>query len=169
MEIVYVVKVSVCPHICSLYCALTVEYPRLTLKKSLDSKTSQTRGQDETHPRKWSQIIYYFICFPLLILFHMARKVPGLTKINISISTYSLSEGNLSPSWRNTLGHIMLETMDDSLVLFIILTHDFYFNPIPHMVVPFLLVPQHRQEKCQERDRKRVQTATNKFQAQRKT
>ena len=37
-------------------------------------------AQDEAHPIKWSQMIYYFICFPILLLFQMDQKVPGLTK-----------------------------------------------------------------------------------------
>ena len=36
--------------------------------------------QDEAHPRKWLQMIYYFICFPIL---------PGLTKC-------TFQQGNLS-------------------------------------------------------------------------
>ena len=32
--------------------------------------------QDESQPIKWSQIIYYLICFPFLLLLSMARKFP---------------------------------------------------------------------------------------------
>ena len=45
--------------------------------------------QDEAQPRKWSRMIYYFICFPLLLLFRMAQKVPGLTK-------YTFQQGSLT-------------------------------------------------------------------------
>ena len=37
-------------------------------------------GQGDTHPIKLSHMIYYFICFSLVILFHMAQKLPGLKK-----------------------------------------------------------------------------------------
>ena len=58
--------------------------------------------------------------------------------------------------------------MAESTVLFTILTNSLSSNSIPHIVVPFLLVPLHQQGKCQERDRNRGQTATNTFQSQRK-
>ena len=44
---------------------------------------------DEAQPRKWYQIIYYYICFPLFLLFGMEQKVPGLTK-------YTFQQGSLS-------------------------------------------------------------------------
>ena len=45
-------------------------------------------GWDEAQPGKWSQMIYYFICLPLLIHSHMVQKVPGLTK-------YTFQHGSL--------------------------------------------------------------------------
>ena len=45
-------------------------------------------GRDEAHTRKWSQIIYYFICFPLMLLFRMSWKAPGLAK-------YTFQQGSI--------------------------------------------------------------------------
>ena len=80
LEIMEVVKASLFPHRFSLHCALTVECPRLTYQKWLDSTTSQTRGVVWGKFYKLSQIIYYFICFTNFLLFRMSQKVPGLTK-----------------------------------------------------------------------------------------
>ena len=45
-------------------------------------------GRDEAQLRKWLHMIYYFICFPPLILFLVARKAPGLAK-------YTFQHGSL--------------------------------------------------------------------------
>ena len=37
--------------------------------------------QEQSHPSKWSQVIYYFICFPLFLITHMDQKAPGLANI----------------------------------------------------------------------------------------
>ena len=111
----------------------------------------------------WSIISF----FPLFILFHMAQKGPGLKYIYILTSKYSLSEGNFITIWRNTLGHILLDTMDDSQVWFKIPTNIISSNTSPHMVVTFNLVPLHWKAQFQEKDRKRVSTTTHKVQAQR--
>ena len=74
-----------------------------------------------------------------------------INKINISTRKSYLSEGNLSPSWGNTAGNILLETMADSRVWFAMLTTNIYSNPIPHMVVPFLLVYMNWQENVKRR------------------
>ena len=58
--------------------------------------------------------------------------------------------------------------MEDSTVCFKMIYTIISFNPIPHMVVKFLLVPIHLQEKCKDMERKRGQTAAKKFQAQKK-
>ena len=41
--------------------------------------------QYEAHSRKWSHMIYYIICFPLLPLFFMEIKTPGL--VNYTFNT----------------------------------------------------------------------------------
>ena len=76
------------------------------------------------------------MCFPLLPLFCMAQKIPGW-KINIPTRKSSLSKGNFSPICRNTLGHLLLYTTDDSPVCSTILTDNIYYNSISHMLVPF--------------------------------
>ena len=45
-------------------------------------------GQDEAQHIKWSKMIYYFVCLPLFLLFHMARKASGLEK-------YTFQHGSL--------------------------------------------------------------------------
>ena len=50
---------------------------------------------------------------------------------------YSLSEVNVSPIWRNTRGHILMETMAGSTVLFTMLDNKYSYYPSPNMVVPF--------------------------------
>ena len=78
-------------------------------------------------------------------------KLTRLNKIHISTNKSSLLEVNFSPMWRNTLGHLLLDTMYYSPVLFTMLANNLSFNPSPNMVVPFLLVPLYLQEKFQER------------------
>ena len=130
-------------------------------------KQSKLGGRMRHIPEKWSQMIYYFISH-----FAPLPHVPKITKfkkIIISKRKYSLSEGNFSPIWINTLGHLLLDTMDDSPVWFTMLTDNISSNTTPHMVIPFSLVPIYLQEKIQERERKRIQTETKKFQAQSQT
>ena len=43
LDILEVGKASLCPRICSLHFALTVEFPRLIFKELLESKISKTR------------------------------------------------------------------------------------------------------------------------------
>ena len=44
---------------------------------------------------------------------------------------------------KNTLGNLLLDNMADSPVCFTIITNNITSNPIPHTVVPFLLVLLH--------------------------
>ena len=64
--------------VCTLYWMWDV--PGWHNKNDWTLQPVKLSGQDKEHPRKWSQMIYYFICFPFFLLFHMSRKVPGLTK-----------------------------------------------------------------------------------------
>ena len=57
--------------------------------------------------------------------------------------------------------------MDDSTLCIIMLTHFISYNPSPHIMVPFVLVPLKLQEKGQERERERGQTAIKKSKSQR--
>ena len=56
---------SLCTH-CEMYQA--------DIKNDWNIRPVKLGCQDEGHPRKWSQMIYYFICFPLLLLFHTTQK-----------------------------------------------------------------------------------------------
>ena len=83
-------------------------------------------------------------------------KITRLNKIYTSRRKSPLSEVNLSPSWRNNLGHILLESMIDSPVCTAGITDLIAFNPITHVVVIFILVPkllQKSQFKTRERTR----------------
>ena len=168
LEIVEVGKASLFPHRYSLWFALTVEFPRPIQKNDCTLQPLKIGYHDEAHPSIWSQMIYYFI-FPTLATFTNGLNNIRLNKIYISTSKYYLSEGYVSPSWRNSIGHLLLDTMADSPVWFKILTNNISSNPRSHMVVPFLLVPLHWQGKCQDRDRKRGHTLIKRLQAQRKT
>ena len=74
---------------------------------------------------------------PTFVTLTHGLKSTRLIKIYISTRKYSLSEGNFSPSWRNTIGHLLLDTMADSLVWLTIITDIISSNPIPHRMVPF--------------------------------
>ena len=76
-------------------------------------------------------------------------KIIRLNKIHILTRKSSLSEVNLSPMCRNTLGDILMYTMADYPVFFTVLDNNFYSDPSPNMVVPFSLFPLNLQEKCQ--------------------
>ena len=119
-------------------------------------------------PEKQSQTIYYFICFPLLLLFFITRKITGLSKYIFQQVSLPCQRKNCSSIWRNTLVHILLDTMANYTVFSTMITNNISSNPIPHMVVLFLLVPIHWQEKCEEIWRTRGQKEMIKLQAERK-
>ena len=134
METVTAENASLCPHICSLHCAFTVEFPTINYKNNYTLQPVKLEGQGEAHPSKWSQIIYYLICLPLLILFLMALKSPGLKK-HISKSKSSLSGLNFSSSWRYNIGYLLMDYMADSPVWFTVFTSIITSNPFPYTVV----------------------------------
>ena len=140
----------------------------------LNNKNDWTRQpvklkvQDEAQPINCTHMIYPLNPPPVSTILH-GLKITKLNKINIPTSKSSITKVNFSPRWRNILEYLLLNTITDYTEQFIMLTNNIYYNPIPYMVFPFLLVPLHRQEKYQERERKRVHTANKKFQAQRKT
>ena len=110
-------------------------------------------------PGNGKRLSIFSFVYHFSLLLHVP-KITRLGKIYISTSKSYLSEVNFSPRWINTLGHILMDTMADSPVWFIMITNIIYYNPIPHMVVPFLLVPIHIQAQCQSREKKRGHTAT---------
>ena len=63
--------------------------------------------------------------------------ITRLNKIHISTRKPSLSEVNISPIWRNTLGHILLCTVDDYPVRFTMLINHISSNLRPQMMVLF--------------------------------
>ena len=133
-----------------------------------DSTTSQIIGPvwGTAHKMVTNDILFHL--FPTFAPPPHGLKITRLRKIYISTCKSSLSEVNFIPIWRNTLGHILLDKMSDSLSWFIILTDIIYSNPSPYMVVPFILFLLHWKSQCQAKESKRGQTATKKFQAQRK-
>ena len=80
LEIVEVWKSSFFPHRCSLNLHWLCNVPVWHNKNNWNIQPVKLGVQDKAQPRKLSQMIYYFICFPLFLLFRMAKKVPGLTK-----------------------------------------------------------------------------------------
>ena len=135
----------------------------------MDSVTSQTRGPGWGTAQKMVSYSLLLHFFPTLAPLSHGLKITRINKIHITTRNSSLSEINFIPRRRNTLVHLPLDTMADSPVWFIIITNNISSNTSNYTVVPFLLVPLHWQEKFQERERKRVQTATKKVKAQRKT
>ena len=77
----------------------------------------------------------------------MAQKAPGLTKIHISTNKSYLSE--------IIFGNILLDSIADYPVFFTVLTKIIVFSPIPHMVVPFILIPVKLQAQFQARESNR--------------
>ena len=61
-------------------------------------------------------MIYYFISFPLSSTLPYVPKSTRLRNIYISTWNSSLIEVNFSPSWRNTLESLLMDTIDDSPV-----------------------------------------------------
>ena len=124
--------------------------------------------QDDSHPIKWSYMIYHLICFSLFPSSTWPKET-RLSKIYILTWKSYLSDGNFSPSCINALGNILLDIMDDSPVWFTIWTNIISSNPIAHIVDTFLLVPQHWKSQFKSRERKRGQIGTKKFQSHRKS
>ena len=87
-----------------------------------------------------------FHLFTIFARFTHGPKNTRLNKIHISTRKSSLSQGNFCPRWINTLVHILMDTIYDSLVCFTILTNNICSNPSPRIMVLFLLVPIHLQE-----------------------
>ena len=124
LEMAEVKKSSLCPHICSMHCALNAESPRPTLKKNCDIQPVKIEGQGEVQTRKWYQMIYHSLPH--------GSKSTRPNKIHISTRNDSLTEGNL-----------LLENMSEYPVLFTMLTNNISSDVIPIMVVPFILVTLH--------------------------
>ena len=85
-------------------------------------------------------MVSYDLLFHLFPTFDRLPHVPKgtrLKKIHISTRKFFIIEGNFSPGWINTLGHLILDTMSNSPMCFTMLTNTFPSNQIPHMVDPF--------------------------------
>ena len=133
----------------------------------MDCKTSQTRGPGWVTSQK---IVTDDILFHLFHTFSPLLHRLKITKLNktyISICKSSLSEGNFNPIWINTLGHLLLDTIYDYPVWFTLIANIVSSNRIPHMLVPFIVVPVNSQAKFQARESKRGHKTTQKLQAQR--
>ena len=142
-------------------CALIVEFPSPTYQKRLTLQPFKLGDKDEAQPRKRSQMIHYFIfptCAPLLY----SPKSTRLNKIHITTRKSFLSEISFNPIWRSTIGNLPLENIADYLVWFTMLTNNMSYNPIPHILVPFLLVTSHWQKSFKrERGRWDIQKLRN--------
>ena len=110
-------------------------------KTWLESTTSKARGAGWGTARK---MVTYDLLFHLFTTFDPLPHGTESTSLNtIYISTWksSLTEVSFSPRWRNTLGNIQLNTMDESTVCYTILTNNISSNPVPQIVVPFTPPP----------------------------
>ena len=114
-------------------------------KKQLEYTTSKNRvpGWVTSQKMVTEDLLFHF--FPRFSPLPHRLKSTKLIKIYISTRNYSLSKVNLSIKWRNTLGKILLEIMDESPVWFTTITNIISSNPSPHIVVPFILVSLHWQ------------------------
>ena len=109
-----------------------------------------------------------FHLFPTFDPLTQGPKSTRLKKIQISTWKHSQPEGNFSPIWRSSLGHLLLDTVDDSIVCFTMLTNIISSNPILHMVVPIFdsyIYTSTLSSKVDNREQK----ATKTLQAQRKS
>ena len=138
------------------------------IKKLLYATTSQPRVPGWGTAQKIVSDYLLFHLFPTFSPIPHGLKTTRLRKIYILTRNSSLSEENFSPSWRNTLGSLLLDTISGSPVLFTMFPN-INFNISPQMMVPFILVPLYWLAQCQSRERERVQTRTNIFQAQSKS
>ena len=129
--------------------------PKLEKHKSLDYTTNKTGGSGWRTTKQLYTDVLLFHFSPLLILFQMSQK-----------TKFPLSVGKFSQRCRNIPVHIILDPLVDSPVLFQVLTNIIIHNLSSKMVVPFLLIRVHWNEKCQLREIKRVKTKIQKFQVQ---
>ena len=123
LEIVEVENASLCTDRCSMHCAQMVEYLRQAQQKWLYYTTSKIRGPGWGTSQKMVSDYLLFHLFPTYAPLLHGPKSARLNRIKFSTRKYSLSERYFSPSWRNTLGRILLGTMDDSPVCFTIITN----------------------------------------------
>ena len=137
MKIVEADTNSLFSHICSLHCALIVEYLRLKLQNWFDSKTNQTRGTGWVKSKQMVKDYLLFHLFPTIPPRLHGLKITRLNKIYISTRKSYLSKEDSSSICRYTIGHILLDYVDESPVWFTFLTNIITSNPIPHIVVPF--------------------------------
>ena len=121
------------------------------------------------HSQSIVKIWYIILLFPN---FYPLLRVPKSTRYNnihILTSKSLLSELNFIPSWRNTLEHLLVESMVNCTVWFTELTNIITSNPLYHMVVPLLLVLHWKKSQCQARKSTRRQILFHKFRAQGKS
>ena len=111
--------------------------------KKLESTTGKTKRPGWGTYKQMVSDDLLFHLFPNFSLLPYGLKNTRLNKIYVSNRKSSPSEGNSIPVWRNTIVHLLLDTMADSSLSFTILTNNTYSNTSPHVVVPFLLVPLH--------------------------
>ena len=137
-------------------------------EKLLDYKISQTRGPGWDTSQKMVKYDLWFHLFPTLAPLSHRPKSTRIITIYISTWKSSQSEGRFTTIWINNLGNLPLDTMHFCILVCAILTNSIYSNPIPHMMVSFILVPLHWKSQFKFREWKRGQVATTKFQAQRK-
>ena len=140
MVLVKTVSFSLCSLIFSLHWAMTVERPRQKVKNYYNIKLVKLERQKEENPSNCIQMIYYFICFQMFACLLHEPKSTSLNKIYTSRSKSILSEVNISPTWINTLVHILLDYMVDLAVCSSVLIYIITSNTITLTVVPFLLV-----------------------------
>ena len=102
-----------------------------------------------------------YLIFPTFAPFPHGPKGTRFNKIHISTWTSSLSEVNFSQIWINTIGHILLETMDDSPLWFTMITNNMSSNPGPHMGVTFIKrwrvkVDRHQLRNCKHKGKHKI-------------
>ena len=113
------------------------------ITKLLYSTTSQTRGTGWITAHKMVSDYLLFLFFTIFLPLPHGPKITRLNKIYISTSKSHLSEINVSPIWRITLGHLLLKTLAESPVCSTIITNNISSVIIYHMVVEFIFAPIH--------------------------
>ena len=84
-----------------------------------------------------------FHLFPTVSPLPHGPKSTRFNKIYIPERKSYLSEGNFIPSWINTIGNLLFDTMDEYTLQFTVITNIISSDPSPRIVVTFILVPVH--------------------------
>ena len=79
----------------------------------------------------YDRLFHFFTIYPL----PHGPKSTRLNKIHISTNNSYISEVNFGPSWKNTLGNLVPDSIADYSLFFAVITDIIVSNTFPHIVV----------------------------------